>query len=150
MTKRGFVDLVLRQYADMFEEAETVFTKPNVVSHEPYPTTTDPQVLDVVLTFLFSHRVVASEAGDDYSWGGKAGAVRHEGMKDFLGYKLADTDPVALDSVGFDLLQRRDRTLTHNNVTDVSHHAFAADCGVGSLESTLVDFWEEWALHASV
>jgi uncharacterized protein (DUF362 family) len=67
--------------------------------------------------------------------------VRHGGKKAFLGYMLAGTDPVALDSAGFDLLQWRDRSLTHKNVKDVAHLAFAADCGVGSLEYTLLDFW---------
>jgi len=259
-TKCGFVDHVLAQHADMFEEAETVFVKPNVVSDEPYPTTTDPQVLDTVLTHLSSHRVVVGDGpAYDYSWRGKAGAVRHEhplravcddhgvewtnlnqrehikretpyglvlplsvipnsfdvtislpvlkrhitctvtgavknqfglldltarsemhrgtpnihkgiaaiaavepcnlyildavetllvaeevrhgGKKAFLGYMLAGTDPVALDSAGFDLLQWRDRSLTHKNVKDVAHLAFAADCGAGRLEYTLVDFW---------
>jgi uncharacterized protein (DUF362 family) len=66
--------------------------------------------------------------------------VRHGGKKAFLGYMLVGTDPVALDSVGFDLLKWRDRSLTHKNVTDVAHLAFAADCGAGSLEYTLIDF----------
>jgi uncharacterized protein (DUF362 family) len=261
-TKRGFVDRVLAQYADMFEEAETVFVKPNVVSDEPYPTTTDPQVLDTVLTHLSGHSVVVGDGpAYDFSWRGQAGAVSHEhplrsvcddhgvewvnlndhehvkretpfgltlplsvvpssfdvkislpvlkrhitctvtgavknqfglldlsarsamhrgkpdihqgiaaiaavercnlfildavetlfvaeevrhgGKKAFLGYMLAGTDPVALDSAGFDLLQWRDRSLTHTNVTDVAHLAFAADCRVGSLERTLVDSWED-------
>ena len=259
-TKRGFVDRVLTQYTDMFEEAETVFVKPNIVSDEPYPTTTDPQVLDTVLTHLSSHSVVVGDGpAYDYRWGGKAGAVSHEhplrtvcddhgvewinlnqrehvkretpygltlplsvfpgsfdvilslpvlkrhitctvtgavknqfglldlsarsemhrgtpnihkglaaiaavepcnlyildavetlliaeevrhgGKKAFLGYMLVGTDPVALDSAGFDLLKWRDRSLTHKNVTDVAHLAFAADCGAGSLEYTLIDFW---------
>ncbi len=41
--KTGFVSGVLTRYADMFEEAAKVFVKPNVVSNEPYPTTTDPK-----------------------------------------------------------------------------------------------------------
>ncbi len=259
-TKRGFVERVLTQYTDMLDEAETVFVKPNVVSDEPYPTTTDPQVLDVVLTFLSDHRVVVGDGpAYDYSWRGEAGAVRgehplrsvcddhgvewinlnrrehvkretpyglilplsvvpgpfdvkislpvlkrhitctvtgavknqfglldlstrsamhrgkpdihkgiaaiaavercnlfildavetllvaeevrHGGKKAFLGYMLAGTDPVSLDSAGFDLLQWRDRSLTHEHVKDVAHLAFAADCGAGSLEYSLVDFW---------
>ena len=259
-TKLGFVNRVLTQYADMFEEAETVFVKLNVVSDEPYPTTTDPQVLDTVLTHLSSHSVVVGDGpAYDYSWRAKAGAVSHEhplrsvcadhgvewinlnqrehikretpyglnlllsvvpgsfdvtislpvlkrhitctvtgavknqfglldlsarsemhrgtpdihkgiaaiaavercnlyildavetllvaeevrhgGKQAFLGYMLAGTDPVALDSAGFDLLQRRDRSHTHKNVNDVAHLAFASDCGAGSLEYTLIDFW---------
>src|SRR5665647_350733 len=79
VTKTGFVSGVLTRYADMFEEAEKVFVKPNVVSNEPYPTTTDPKVLDTVLTYLSSHNVVVGDGpAYDYSWRGKAGAVSHE------------------------------------------------------------------------
>jgi len=259
-TKRGFVDRVLTQYTDMFEEAETVFVKPNIVSDEPYPTTTDPQVLDTVLTHLSSHSVVVGDGpAYDYRWGGKAGAVSHEhplrtvcddhgvewinlnqrehvkretpygltlplsvfpgsfdvilslpvlkrhitctvtgavknqfglldlsarsamhhgtpdihkgiaaiaaadrcdlfildavetllvaeevrhgGKKAFLGYMLAGTDPVALDSAGFDLLKWRDRSITEKSATGVPYLAYAADCGAGSLKHTLIDFW---------
>ncbi|MGZ4908950.1 MAG: DUF362 domain-containing protein, partial [Halobacteriota archaeon] len=52
--------------------------KPNLVSDEPYPTTTDPVVLDAVLTFLSSYHVAVA-VGDgpayDYSWRGEAGAI---------------------------------------------------------------------------
>jgi uncharacterized protein (DUF362 family) len=258
-TKRGFVQNVLTYYADALYEAETVFIKPNVVLDEPYPTTTDPQVLDAVLTFLSDYKVAVGDGpGYDSIWRGKAGAVPREhplqlvcnhrgvewinlnerehvtretpygltlplsvvprsfdvtislpvlkrhltctvtgavknqfglldlstrrdmhrgvpdihkgiaaiaavercslfildavetllvaenardgGKKAFLGYMLAGTDPVALDSAGFDLLKWRDRSLTHKTVRDVAHLVFAADCGVGTLEYTFVDF----------
>ena len=260
VTKGGFVSGVLTRYADMFEEAEKVFVKPNVVSNELYPTTTDPQVLDIVLTYLSSHSVVVGDGpAYDYSWRGKAGAVSHEhplrcicddhgvewinlnqrehvkrelpygltlplsvipdsfdvkislpvlkrhitctvtgavknqfglldlsarsavhrgtpdihkaiaaiaavercnlfildavetllvaeevrhgGKKAFLGYMLAGTDPVALDSAGFDLLKWRDCSITDKSAPSIPHLAYAADCGVGSLKHTLVDFW---------
>ena len=259
-TKYGFVRGVLTQYADTIEEAETVFVKPNVVSDEPYPTTTDPFVLDVVLTFLSGYRVVVGDGpAYDYSWRGKPGAVpqghplrhvcdahgvklvnlnlrkhvkrqtpygfdlslsvvprsfdvkislpvlkrhvtctmtgavknqfglldlgersamhrgtpdihkaiaaiasiescnifildavetllqaeevRHGGKQAFLGYMLAGTDPLALDSAGFDLLKWRDRSFVHQSAQDVAHLAYAAKFGVGSLNYTLVDFW---------
>ncbi|MGZ4929170.1 MAG: DUF362 domain-containing protein [Halobacteriota archaeon] len=261
-TKTGFVSGVLTRYAEMFEEAEKVFVKPNVVSNEPYPTTTDPQVLDTVLTYLSRHNVVVGDGpAYDYSWRGKAGTVsrehpirsvcddhgvdwinlnqrehakrelhygltlplssipdsfdvkislpvlkrhitctvtgavknqfglldlsarsamhrgapdihkgiaaiaagerfnlfildavetllaaeevRHGGKKAFLGYMLAGTDPVALDSAGFDLLKWRDRSVTEKSAQGISHLAYAADCGVGSLEYSLVEFWGE-------
>ncbi len=77
-TKCGFVRSVLVQHADMFEGAQSVFIKPNLVSDEPYPTTTDPVVLGAVLTFLSSYDVAVA-VGDgpayDYNWRGEAGAV---------------------------------------------------------------------------
>jgi uncharacterized protein (DUF362 family) len=259
-TKRGFVQGVLTQHAETIEKAETVFVKPNVVSDEPYPTTTDPLVLDAVLAFLSGYEVAVGDGpAYDYSWRGEAGEipqkhplrslcddrgvewinlnqrehvkretpygltlslsvvprsfdvtislpvlkrhitctmtgavknqfglldlsarsamhrgtpdihkgiaaiaavercdlfildavdtlliaeeVRHGGMKALLGYMLAGTDPVALDSAGFDLLKWQDRSITDKNARDIAHLAYAADCGAGSLEYTLVDFW---------
>ena len=77
-TKCGFVRGVLEQHAHIFEGARSVFIKPNLVSDEPYPTTTDPLVLDAVLTFLSSFDI-AIGVGDgpayDYSWRGEPGAI---------------------------------------------------------------------------
>jgi uncharacterized protein (DUF362 family) len=261
-TKSGFVQGVLARYADIIAQAHSVFVKVNLVSEEPYPTTTDPRVLDTVLTYLSGYHVPVT-VGDgpayDYSWRGEAGAVpqehplrrvcdshgvtlvnlnqrehvkrqtpygfelslsaiprsfdvrislpvlkrhvtctitgaiknqfglldlgqrsamhrgtpdihkaiaaiasiepcnlfildavetllqaeevRHGGKQALLGYMLAGTDPLALDSAGFDLLKWRDRSLMHQNAQDVAHLAYAAEFGVGSLKYTLVDFW---------
>jgi uncharacterized protein (DUF362 family) len=261
-TKSGFVQGVLARYADIIAQAHSVFVKLNLVSEEPYPTTTDPRVLDTVLTYLSGYHVPVT-VGDgpayDYSWRGEAGAVpqehplrrvcdshgvtlvnlnqrehvkrqtpygfelslsaiprsfdvrislpvlkrhvtctitgaiknqfglldlgqrsamhrgtpdihkaiaaiasiepcnlfildavetllqaeevRHGGKQALLGYMLAGTDPLALDSAGFDLLKWRDRSLMHQNAQDVAHLAYAAEFGVGSLKYTLVDFW---------
>jgi len=263
-TKSEFVQGVLARYADLIAQAHSVFVKPNIVSEEPYPTTTDPRVLDTVLTYLSGYKVSVT-VGDgpayDYSWRGEEGAVpqghplrrvcdahgvklvnlnqrehvkrelpygltlplsvipdsfdvkislpvlkrhitctvtgavknqfglldlsarsamhrgtpdihkgiaaiaavercnlfildavetllvaeevRHGGKKAFLGYMLAGTDPVALDSAGFDLLKRRDRSITDKSAPDILHLAYAADCGAGSLKHTLIDFWGE-------
>jgi uncharacterized protein (DUF362 family) len=263
-TKSGFVQGILARYADIIAQAHSVFVKPNLVSEEPYPTTTDPKVLDTVLTYLSGYQVSVT-VGDgpayDYSWRGEAGAVpqehplrrvcdahdvklvnlnqrehvkrqtpcgfelslsvvprsfdvkislpvlkrhvtctmtgavknqfglldlhersamhrgtpdihtgiaaiaavercdlfildavdtlliaeevRHGGKKALLGYMLAGTDPVALDSAGFDLLKWRDSSITDKNARDIAHLAYAADCGAGSLEYTLVDFWAQ-------
>ncbi len=54
---------------------------------------------------------------------------------------LAGTDPVALDSAGFDLLKWRDRSITRKSAAGIPHLAYAADCGADSLKHTLVDFW---------
>jgi uncharacterized protein (DUF362 family) len=261
-TKSRFVQGVLARYADIIAQAHSVFVKPNLVSVEPYPTTTDPRVLDAVLTYLSGYQVSVT-VGDgpayDYRWRGEAGAVpqghplrrvcdahgvklvnlnqrehlrrqtpfgfelslsvvprsfdvkislpvlkrhitctmtgavknqfglvdlgersamhrgtpdihkaiaaiasiescnlfildavetlfqaeevRHGGKQAFLGYMLAGTDPLALDSAGFDLLKWRDRSLMYQSAQDVAHLAYAAEFGVGSLKYALVDFW---------
>ena len=68
-----FVNRVLEKcWAEFTQSHELkVFVKPNIVSHEPYPTTTHPQVLASVLDFLLDCRcqiVVADgpavDAGD--------------------------------------------------------------------------------------
>ncbi|RLG55093.1 MAG: hypothetical protein DRN99_03725 [Thermoproteota archaeon] len=55
----GFVREVLRAHRRMLEDARGVLVKPNVVSWEPYPTTTHPDVLRATLEFL-------EEVGVDY------------------------------------------------------------------------------------
>jgi uncharacterized protein (DUF362 family) len=75
-TKCRFVESVLAQYAETIKSHDTVFIKPNLASDEPYPTTTDPQVLDVVLSFLSGHQVAVGDGpAYDYSLRGDAGAA---------------------------------------------------------------------------
>jgi uncharacterized protein (DUF362 family) len=258
-TKRGFVRNVFAHYSDTIKSGDTVFVKPNLVSDEPYPTTTDPQVLDVVLSFLSGHKVVVGDGpAYDYSLRGEAGAAardhplltvcrdhgvewinlnrrrhvnrkaayglelalsdvprsfdvtislpvlkrhitctitgatknqfglldlsarmamhrglidinkgiaaiaalepcslfivdavetllvaeeaRHGGQKALLGYTLAGTDPVALDSAGFDLLKSLDGSIADKTARDVTHLAYAADCGAGDFEYSFIEF----------
>jgi uncharacterized protein (DUF362 family) len=78
-TKRRFIKDVLASFADIFDDVESVFIKPNVVLDEPYPTTTDPQVLDTVLTYVSDYKVAVGDGpGYDNSWPGKAGDVSRE------------------------------------------------------------------------
>ncbi|MDD1720705.1 MAG: DUF362 domain-containing protein [Euryarchaeota archaeon] len=77
-TKCGFVRSALARHAGLFEGVRSVFIKPNLVSDEPYPTTTDPVVLDAVLTSLSSYNLdvaVGDGPAYDYSWHGKAGVI---------------------------------------------------------------------------
>ncbi|MHA1506065.1 MAG: DUF362 domain-containing protein [Candidatus Asgardarchaeia archaeon] len=50
--RKKFVRKVLEIFYDDFKDVKTVFIKPNLVSIEPYPTTTHPETLDCVLEFL--------------------------------------------------------------------------------------------------
>lgn len=49
--RKGFVDAVLQRFSREFS-GKKVFVKPNIVSHENYPTTTHPETLEAVLSFL--------------------------------------------------------------------------------------------------
>ena len=52
--RKSFVNWVLEKVRADFAQSQglKVLVKPNIVSHEPYPTTTHPQVLATVLDFL--------------------------------------------------------------------------------------------------
>ena len=55
--REHFVGQILEVFAAPLQKAEKVFVKPNIVSYEPYPTTTHPEVLEVVLKRLGGLRV---------------------------------------------------------------------------------------------
>jgi uncharacterized protein (DUF362 family) len=48
-TKYDLVARALDIFSDKIASATSIFIKPNLVSKEPYPTTTDPQLLDTIL-----------------------------------------------------------------------------------------------------
>ncbi len=61
-SRREFVDRILEVSATPLQKATKVFVKPNIVSYEPYPTTTHPEVLDAVLKRLSDKEVVVGDA----------------------------------------------------------------------------------------
>lgn len=58
--RREFARVVMERFADCIPEG-TVLVKPNVVSHEPYPTTTHPDMLDQVLSCLHGREVMVAD-----------------------------------------------------------------------------------------
>ncbi|MCD6515194.1 MAG: DUF362 domain-containing protein [Candidatus Odinarchaeota archaeon] len=50
--RREFITKILNMFSNDLRNAERIFVKPNLVSIEPYPTTTHPETLDCVLEFL--------------------------------------------------------------------------------------------------
>ncbi|MGA7075882.1 MAG: DUF362 domain-containing protein [Halobacteriota archaeon] len=60
-TKYDFVARALDQFSDKIASASSIFIKPNLVSKEPYPTTTDPQLLDTVLEYLSDHALTVGD-----------------------------------------------------------------------------------------
>jgi uncharacterized protein (DUF362 family) len=60
--RRAFTLKVLEQFRGEIEKAKTFLIKPNIVSYEPYPTTTHPELLEAVLEFLEEKDVVVADA----------------------------------------------------------------------------------------
>ena len=60
--RKHFVDQILEIFAGPLQKAKKVFVKPNIVSYEPYPTTTHPEVLEAVLKRLGGCEVVVGDA----------------------------------------------------------------------------------------
>jgi uncharacterized protein (DUF362 family) len=59
--RRDFVVKILEIFKEQLETAKRIFIKPNIVSSEPYPTTTHPEVLDVVLNKLSGHEIIVGD-----------------------------------------------------------------------------------------
>jgi uncharacterized protein (DUF362 family) len=57
-----FVSQILETYKSLLQKANKVFVKPNIVSYEPYPTTTHPEVLEAVLKRLSDCEVIVGDA----------------------------------------------------------------------------------------
>jgi uncharacterized protein (DUF362 family) len=75
-TKCDFVKTALDRFKDKIKAVKSVFVKPNLVSREPYPTTTDPLVLDAVLSYLSDYDVAVGDGpAFDSIWDRKAGNV---------------------------------------------------------------------------
>jgi uncharacterized protein (DUF362 family) len=60
--QKEFVKKVLEIFEPEIDKAQTFLIKPNLVSSEPYPTTTHPEVLEAVLDFLSGKDVVVADA----------------------------------------------------------------------------------------
>ncbi len=57
----GFVVEIMNKYRHIIDGAKRVFVKPNIVSHELYPTTTHPDVLDTVLEALDGKDIIVGD-----------------------------------------------------------------------------------------
>lgn len=59
--RSDFVVEILEMFKNQLENAKRIFVKPNIVSSEPYPTTTHPEVLDALLSWLSSREIVVGD-----------------------------------------------------------------------------------------
>ena len=60
--REHFIGQIFEVFAASLERAKKVFVKPNIVSYEPYPTTTHPKVLEAVLKRLGGCELVVGDA----------------------------------------------------------------------------------------
>ena len=60
--RKAFVRRVLEAFESEINSAQTFFVKPNLVSSEPYPTTTHPETLEALLKVLSGKDVVVGDA----------------------------------------------------------------------------------------
>jgi uncharacterized protein (DUF362 family) len=60
--RKKFVQKILEIFKEPLAKAERILIKLNIVSYEPYPTTTHPDVLDALLSNLSSRNVIVGDA----------------------------------------------------------------------------------------
>ncbi len=59
--RKDFVTKVIKIFQTEIDEVNSIFIKPNIVSSEPYPTTTNPQTLGVLLENLSNKKVIVGD-----------------------------------------------------------------------------------------
>jgi uncharacterized protein (DUF362 family) len=56
-----FVNKIMKIFGAQLDQAKRIFIKPNIVSSEPYPTTTHPQTLDSLLDHISDRKIVVGD-----------------------------------------------------------------------------------------
>lgn len=59
--RKVFTNRILEIFKEPVGKAKKIFVKPNIVSSEPYPTTTHPEVLDTLLSRLSDREVLVGD-----------------------------------------------------------------------------------------
>jgi len=59
--RKDFVTKIMKIFKAQLDQAKSVFIKPNIVSSEPYPTTTHPKTLDALLGHLSDRKLVIGD-----------------------------------------------------------------------------------------
>jgi uncharacterized protein (DUF362 family) len=60
--RKDFTVKIMQIFDEHFTKAKKIFLKPNVVSYEPYPTTTHPEILETILKQLSNREVTVGDA----------------------------------------------------------------------------------------
>jgi len=82
--RKGFARKVLSIFDSQVKWAKTFLVKPNLVSSEPYPTTTHPEMLDAVLESLSGRDVVVAD-GPALDAGSSRKIVERSALKEVCG-----------------------------------------------------------------
>jgi len=59
--RKDFVAKIIKRFWSQIEQADSIFIKPNIVSSEPYPTTTHPKLLDALLENLSDKELIVGD-----------------------------------------------------------------------------------------
>jgi len=59
--RKDFVAKIAKIFKAQLDQANSIFIKPNIVSSEPYPTTTHPEILDALLDHLSGRKLVVGD-----------------------------------------------------------------------------------------
>jgi uncharacterized protein (DUF362 family) len=60
--RKEFTTKIMQIFNEHFKKAKKIFLKPNIVSYEPYPTTTHPETLETILKQLSNREVTVGDA----------------------------------------------------------------------------------------
>ena len=59
--RKDFVAKIMKIFKTQLDQANSIFIKPNIVSSEPYPTTTHPKILDALLSHLSDRKLIVGD-----------------------------------------------------------------------------------------
>jgi uncharacterized protein (DUF362 family) len=59
--RKEFVTKIMKIFKTQLDQANSIFIKPNIVSSEPYPTTTHPKTLDALLGHLSDRKPIVGD-----------------------------------------------------------------------------------------
>jgi uncharacterized protein (DUF362 family) len=59
--RKEFVTKIIEIFKTQLDQANFIFIKPNIVSSEPYPTTTNPEILDALLSNLSDRKLLVGD-----------------------------------------------------------------------------------------
>ena len=59
--REEFVNKIVKIFKKQLNQANSIFIKPNIVSSEPYPTTTHPEILDALLRHFSDKKIIVGD-----------------------------------------------------------------------------------------
>jgi len=59
--RKDFVAKIIERFRSQIDQVDSIFIKPNIVSSEPYPTTTHPKLLEALLENLSDKELIVGD-----------------------------------------------------------------------------------------